>query len=86
MNLLTSHLHNRLLANGRRRGLDRWPLAKFFSAVGAGTWLATELDADALFGLANLGFASPEPGQLQLAQDAIDPAALRPHDRTRPLF
>src|SRR5579871_3679354 len=57
MILLTPDIRERLLANGRRSGLDHAPVVKFFNPLGAGTWLATELDADGdtLFGLADLG-------------------------------
>ena len=57
MILLTPDLRERLLANGRHRGLDHVPVVKFFNPLGIGTWLATELDedGDTLFGLADLG-------------------------------
>lgn len=56
MILLTPELCERLLANGRRRGLDHVPVVKFFNPLGIGTWLVTELDedGDTLFGLADL--------------------------------
>lgn len=68
MILLTPELHERLLANGRRPGLDHVPVVKFFNPLGIGTWLATELDADGdtLFGLADLG--DPELGSFSLAE------------------
>ena len=68
MILLTPELRERLLANGRRRGLDYVPVVKFFNPIGIGTWLATELDedGDTLFGLADLG--EPELGSLSLAE------------------
>jgi hypothetical protein len=49
---------------------DPLPVVKFFSPVGAATWLATELDADGdtLFGLADLGFGCPELGSFSLAE------------------
>ncbi|RJF94198.1 DUF2958 domain-containing protein [Sphingomonas cavernae] len=49
---------------------DFVPVAKFFSPVGAATWLATELgeDGDTLFGLADLGFGCPELGAFSLAE------------------
>jgi len=67
MILLTPTLHFALRANdlahraAQRDGRsepDPVPIVKFFSPVGAATWLATELgeDGDALFGLADLGF------------------------------
>lgn len=68
MILLTPDLRERLLANGRRRGLDHVPVVKFFNPLGIGTWLATELDedGDTLFGLADLGAA--ELGSFSLAE------------------
>ena len=68
MILLTPELCERLLANGRRRGLDHVPVVKFFNPLGIGTWLATELDedGDTLFGLADLG--DPELGSFSLAE------------------
>lgn len=69
MDLLTSTLTARLLANGREQG-DHWPVVKLFAAVGAATWLLTELDndCDTLFGLADLGFGCPELGSVSLAE------------------
>lgn len=51
---------------------DPVPVVKLFNPVGAATWLATELDADAdtLFGLADLGFGCPELGSFSLAEIA----------------
>jgi len=68
MILLTPELRERLLANGRRRGLDHVPVVKFFNPLGIGTWLATELDedGDTMFGLADLGH--PELGSFSLAE------------------
>jgi hypothetical protein len=68
MILVTPELRDRLLANGRRRGLDHVPVVKFFNPLGIGTWLATELDedGDTLFGLADLGY--PELGAFSLAE------------------
>ncbi len=68
MMLLTPDLRERLLANGRKRKVDHVPVVKFFNPIGAGTWLATELedDGDQLFGLADLGF--PELGYWSLSE------------------
>jgi hypothetical protein len=68
MILLTPELRERLLANGRRRGLDHVPVVKFFNPLCIGTWLVTELDedGDTLFGLADLGY--PELGSYSLAE------------------
>jgi len=82
MELLTPELRAALRANADAsastatraddgaRDLDPAPVAKFFSPVGAATWLATELDADGdtLFGLADLGFGCPELGYFSLAE------------------
>jgi hypothetical protein len=72
MILLTPELRDRLLANGRLRGIDHVPVVKFFNPVGAATWLATELDedGDTMFGLADLGFRSPELGSFNLIEMA----------------
>lgn len=76
MKLLTPDLRDRLRANDRAyreaqaRGEhepDPVPVVRFFNPVGAATWLATEIDADGiLFGLADLGFGSPELGSFAL--------------------
>ena len=68
MILVTPELRERLLANGRRCGLDHVPVVKFFNPLGIGTWLATELDedGDTLFGLADLGYL--ELGAFSLAE------------------
>ncbi|MGR4890671.1 DUF2958 domain-containing protein [Sphingopyxis sp. LARHCG72] len=78
MKLLTPEIAVRLTANARdridaiERGLrepDPRPVARFFSPVGAATWLATEMDVDGiLFGLADLGFGCPELGSFSLAE------------------
>ncbi|WP_072389395.1 DUF2958 domain-containing protein [Hyphomicrobium sp. CS1BSMeth3] len=72
MILLTPELRVRLLANGHLRNVDHVPVVKFFNPVGAATWLATELDedGDTLFGLADLGFGSPELGAFSLLEMA----------------
>jgi hypothetical protein len=68
MILLPQDLRERLLADGRRRGLDHVPVVKFFNPLGIGTWLANELDddGDTLFSLADLG--EPELGAFSLAE------------------
>ena len=82
MDLLTPELRAALRANADAqastaaradhgaRGHDPAPVVKYFSPVGAATWLATELDAngDTLFGLADLGFGCPELGSFSLAE------------------
>lgn len=59
------------LARGAREP-DPLPLVKLFNPLGAATWLATELaaDGDTLFGLADLGFGSPELGSFSLSEIA----------------
>lgn len=81
MMLLTPDLHRALRANNdaRRTAViggqaepDPPPLVKFFNPCGAATWLATELqeDDDTLFGLADLGFGTPELGYFSLNEIA----------------
>jgi hypothetical protein len=71
MLLLTQDQRERLIANGKSRG-DHAPVVKFFSPVGATTWLFSELgeDGDIMFGLCDLGFGSPEMGSCSLAEIA----------------
>ncbi|WP_332817675.1 DUF2958 domain-containing protein [Sphingopyxis sp.] len=66
-NALTGRIH---AAQGGR--FDPRPVVKFFSPVGAATWLATEIDSDGdtLFGLADLGFGCPELGCFSLREIA----------------
>ena len=68
MPLLTAELRARLLANGHQPDIDYVPVVKFFNPVGAGTWLATELDrdGDTCFGIADLGF--PALGSFSLEE------------------
>ena len=79
MMLLTPDLHAALRANAAAHHdalqfgtaePDPVPLVKFFNPVGAATWLATELyaDGDTLFGLADLGFGTPELGTFSLSE------------------
>jgi Protein of unknown function (DUF2958) len=69
MQLLTPDLRAVLIANGKASG-DHAPVVKFFSPVGAATWLFSELDGDGdtLFGLCDLGFGCPELGSASLAE------------------
>jgi hypothetical protein len=61
--------HQAAQSEGRREP-DPAPIVKFFNPVGAATWLATELDedGDTLFGLADLGFGTPELGSFSLSE------------------
>jgi hypothetical protein len=71
MQLVTDEIREQLLANGRNRDQDHTPVVKFFSPVGAATWLITEMDPempDLLFGLADLGFGCPELGDVSLRE------------------
>ena len=71
MLLLTKDQRARLNATGQSFG-DHAPVVKFFSPVGAATWLFSELDedGDTLFGLCDLGFGCPELGSASLAEIA----------------
>lgn len=56
------------LARGEREP-DPVPVVRFFNPLGQATWLATEIDEDdILFGLADLGFGSPELGSFALEE------------------
>ena len=72
MKLLTEAQRTKLLANGTRRGDDHKPVVKWFNAGGTGTWLLSELDPEypdeCGFGLADLGFGTPESGSIGLLE------------------
>lgn len=52
---------------GTREERDFEPVCKLFLPWTSGTWLLTELDDDGLaFGLADLGFGTPELGYISL--------------------
>ena len=72
MELLTEEQRTKLLANGTRRGDDHKPVVKWFNAGGSGTWLLSELDPEypdeCGFGLADLGFGTPELGSICLLE------------------
>lgn len=80
MTLIPTNLRLALNANGltsrihaaREARFDPFPVVKLFNPIGAGTWLASEIDADGdtLFGLADLGFGCPELGSFSLAEIA----------------
>ena len=72
MKLLTKRQRDRLLKNGRNPDRDHPPAVKFFNPCGAATWLFSELDedGDTLFGLADLGFGTPELGYSSLTEIA----------------
>lgn len=62
MILLTRTQRAQLIANGGQSDADHIPVVKFYNPLGAGVWLATELDEDGdiMFGLADIGY--PELG------------------------
>ena len=72
MKLLTEEQRTKLLANGTRRGAAHKPVVKWFNASGSGTWLVSELDPEypdeCGFGLADLGFGTPELGSIGLLE------------------
>lgn len=78
MILVTPEIRNALRANDATRATalalgmrepDPVPVVRFFNPVGSATWLATEMDEHGiLFGLADLGFGSPELGSFALAE------------------
>ena len=71
MELVTPEQREQLLANGARRGADHVPVVKLFNPCGAGTWLVTELDPEdesIAFGLADLGFGTPEVGSFSISE------------------
>ena len=65
---------------GTREERDFMPVCKLFLPWTAGTWLLTELDDDGLaFGLADLGFGTPEIGYISLDEiwEVKGPGGLR---------
>lgn len=65
---------------GTRRELDFPPVVKLFVPWGAATWLASECDPGGIaFGLADMGFGSPELGSFDLQElaDILGPGGLR---------
>lgn len=78
MSLIPADLLFALKANGvtsriraaKGEPFDPWPVVKLYFPLSAATWLATEIDKEGeiLFGLADLGFGSPELGYFSLAE------------------
>src|SRR3546814_196418 len=70
--LRANDMARRAAAHDERPEPNPVPLVKFFNPLGAATWLATELysDGDTLFGLADLGFGTPELGVFSLSEIA----------------
>ena len=54
---------------GTSREVDFFPVCRLFVPYGAATFLITECDADGLaFGLADMGFGTPELGYISLCE------------------
>ncbi len=70
--LRANDINRRAAARDEKPEPDPVPVVKFFNPLGAATWLFTELDADGdtLFGLADLGFGTPELGSASLSEIA----------------
>ena len=75
MKLLTKEIERKLRANHKatiEAGInkpDHKPAVKYFSPVGAATWLITEIDQDnIMFGLCDLGMGYPELGYVSLEE------------------
>ena len=72
MKLFTENQRTTLLANGAEIDVDHVPVVKLFNPCGAGTWLLSELDPEypdeCAFGLADLGFGTPELGSVGLTE------------------
>jgi hypothetical protein len=70
--LRANDINRRATARDEKPEPDPVPVVKFFNPLGAATWLATELygDDDTLFGLADLGFGTPELGVFSLSEIA----------------
>lgn len=70
--LRANDINRRAAERQELRAPDPQPLLKLFNPLGPATWLATELDedGDVLFGLADLGFGSPELGYFSLSEIA----------------
>ena len=71
MELLTETQRERLLENGRNRDGSHPPVVKLFDPTGAAAWLVSELapeEPDVAFGLADLGFGSPELGSFRISE------------------
>lgn len=73
--------HNKQLpVKGTNSERDFHPVCKLFLPWTSGTWLLTEMDDDGLaFGLADLGFGTPEMGYISLDEiwEVKGPGGLR---------
>jgi len=88
LEMLTPEVVVRLQANhvtqaplkGTRNERDFEPVCKLFLPWASGTWLLTEMEDDGLaFGLADLGFGTPELGYISLDEiwEVKGPGGLR---------
>ena len=71
MQLITPELREQLIANGKNRETDHFPVVKCFHPVGAATWLIYAMDPkdnDYLHCLADLGMGCPELGGVLLSE------------------
>ena len=71
MELMTEELRAELLGNWGQPDNETRPALKIFSPVGAATWLVHSMDPrnnDLLYGLCDLGYDSPELGQVSLSE------------------
>lgn len=71
MNLYTKAQFEQLLANGRNRDQDHFPVVKIFTPDAGFTWLLSEIDPEEpeiAFGLCDLGQGFPELGCVSLAE------------------
>jgi hypothetical protein len=71
MYLFTKAQFGQLLANGRNRDQDHFPVVKLFTPDANCTWLLSEVDPeerDIAFGLCDLGQGFPELGCVSLAE------------------
>lgn len=86
--MLGTDVVQQLIANGKeqepskgtREERDFTPVCKAFLPWTSGTWLLTEMDYDGLaFGLADLGFGTPELGYISLDEiwEIVGPGGLR---------
>ncbi|MEL1262871.1 DUF2958 domain-containing protein [Pseudoxanthomonas putridarboris] len=74
MNLISSQLRARLLANGARTANDEdhdpYPVVRLFVVDGPASWLLTELDPDdpdLAYGLCDLGLGTPTLDYVRLS-------------------
>ncbi|MEK7994697.1 MAG: DUF2958 domain-containing protein [Planctomycetota bacterium] len=71
MNLFTKSQFEQLLANGRNRDADHFPVVKLFTPDAGCTWLIAEIDPenpDIAFGLCDLGQGYPELGSVSISE------------------